>query len=1046
MSPSFFDSCEILERIGEGGSADVFHALRKGRDVAIKVLRDPERAGHRKRFLREGHLLRRLSHPGLVRCLEVIDEDQPAIVLELLRGETLNVRVARGPMSGDEAVLLASSVLRSLAFLHERGIVHRDVKASNIFLADDRRVVLMDLGLAADPGDPLATTLGDVLGTHAYMAPEQIAGAETDHRCDLYSLGITLYEALCGARPYQARGLASYLKLHRTGGARPVVEAAPHTPVRLAALVDRLMARDPAARPASAAVALAQLTGSAGIRRDLERPALVGRQGTRGALNAVVEVGGVLRIEGELGSGLGAVARLALRIARRDRLEYVTLRCRSRVGLPETIAALARELDAVCGPVAPVAGAIHAAVAGMVGEGGRFLVVVEDLDLGPPGLPDLLAQLATIRGLVMVVTGTLLPDAPAGRSVTLRPLRPAEVRVLVGSMLGSATVPAGLDAALCEVTGGLPALVVALLREQVARGAAWCEGAGDDGSPKWAWDPSVRLAPGEDASRLFHRALNFLTPAARLLVHALAVAGEPVPLDVLLDATGVEPSGADLGPALRGGLCVVSVEHGEEWVALRRAVLEPLIISAIDPFTRRQLHLALATSVRARSTGDWERRFLFLHDALGSRAPAATQHLVELGDWLVSGGRPVDGLDALDEATQLPLDDPRGLALLALARGDALRALSRLPEARAAVTAGRELAAEARDAALEARGDLSSFELYQCWGFPPPSEVAEAITAAARERPSARGFLLLGEERRRAGDLTLAQALAEQANSHAAPGPVDRVGVAARILLGRIACGRGALAEAGVILRGVATELRQVDRVHGAGEALALLADVHRLEGNLSASDEALRVADGLVRGRGLPWMLAHVSLLFAALHLACGDTAGAAEIARSQASCGEGHAPWTVRLAYLELLGELRTLAGDMPAALALHLRVVEAAEAAGDEPIRAFHAGMAAILTADAVGVSVAMEALRALHMPRPRALLLAAGARGSASPDLLRAALAEARDSGDRLLLLSLLHALRESPAEAREICEDAIHGLHGGLRVSFLDRPDVVWALG
>ncbi|MFN7145470.1 MAG: serine/threonine-protein kinase, partial [Myxococcota bacterium] len=309
MPPSLPPGVTIHERIGEGGIADVFRGEWRGREAAIKVLREPDRPGLRKRFVREGRLLQRLSHPGLVRCHAVVDGDVPMLVLELLLGASLDARLRDGAIPPAEAVHLAASALRALGYLHEQGIVHRDIKASNVWMGSDGRVVLVDLGLAADTSSPLTTTLGDILGTHAYMAPEQIAGAESDHRCDLYSLGVTLYEALCGARPYEAVGLAGYLQAHRAAGAPPIAGHVPDVPVRLAALVDRLMARDPAARPASAAAALALLTGGAGVRRDLEAPRMVGREGASGAIQAVIDGGGVLRVTGELGSGLGVVAR-----------------------------------------------------------------------------------------------------------------------------------------------------------------------------------------------------------------------------------------------------------------------------------------------------------------------------------------------------------------------------------------------------------------------------------------------------------------------------------------------------------------------------------------------------------------------------------------------------------------------------------------------------------------------------------------------------------------------------------------------------------------
>src|SRR5687767_9389426 len=99
--------CPLLERIGEGGIADVFRSELNGRDIALKVLRDTDRLSMRKRFLREGRLLQRLDHPGLVRCIEVFEGESPALALELLRGQPLDERIARQPMDGDEAMHLA---------------------------------------------------------------------------------------------------------------------------------------------------------------------------------------------------------------------------------------------------------------------------------------------------------------------------------------------------------------------------------------------------------------------------------------------------------------------------------------------------------------------------------------------------------------------------------------------------------------------------------------------------------------------------------------------------------------------------------------------------------------------------------------------------------------------------------------------------------------------------------------------------------------------------------------------------------------------------
>ena len=257
----------LEEKVGVGGLAEVWRATKGGRTVALKVLRERDDShAHRSRFLREGRLLLRLDHPGLPRCYEVHDGDQPYLALELLEGETLSSRIRRlGRLPFEQVTAIADYLLRILAYLHERGIVHRDVKSSNVFLADDRRVMLFDLGLSADPTDPLTTTLGDVMGTYAYMAPEQIAGAEIDHRSDLYSLGVTLYEAIAGERPFRGRGAAEFLQAHREGKAPSLAERLPDAPARLIDAIEQLMARDPVARPSSATIGLALLKGAGGV-------------------------------------------------------------------------------------------------------------------------------------------------------------------------------------------------------------------------------------------------------------------------------------------------------------------------------------------------------------------------------------------------------------------------------------------------------------------------------------------------------------------------------------------------------------------------------------------------------------------------------------------------------------------------------------------------------------------------------------------------------------------------------------------------------------
>ncbi len=1040
----------VHERIGEGGIADVFRAAWAGREVALKVLRDVDRVGLKSRFLREGRLLQRLEHPGLAGCHAVIDDEAPAILLELLRGEPLDVRVARAPLTGDEGVLVASSLLRTLGYLHERGVVHRDVKTSNVYMVDDRRVVLLDLGLAVEPGDPSVTTLGDIVGTHAYMAPEQIAGAETDHRADLYGLAVTLYEALCGERPFYARGLAGFLEAHRAGNSVPLIERVPGVPVRLAALIDRMMARDPAARPASAAAALALLTGTVGTRRGLEMPPLVGRSAAIGAIQSVIDAGGTLRVRAEVGAGAGVIARSARSAARAEQVEQATLRCRPNADVAACRAMLARELDAMIAPVAPTDEAIRAALGRLAAEGGRFLLVVEDLDSAPEGVSAWVRALAGVPGLALVVTGLgWETDGWPGRTIELRALQLSETRELVAGMLGTPSPPPGLDARIHAASSGLPALAVALMRELYERGVVWCEGLGEDGGLAWAFDPTAGVEPGDDVSRAFGRALATLPGAARALVETAAVAGEPLPLGVLLRAAGVDASGIDLGPARRIGALDVRVD-GEEWVTLRRAVLEPIVVGALPRERRRTIHAALARAAGEREIGEWERRFLTVHAARGAESPEHTQALLDLGEWLATTNRAAEALAVLDVASTLPLAGGRALARLALARGEALCSLARLPEARAAIDAGTVLAREAESPADRAGGDsaesaplgavgrrarLALAELHFTAGAMLSVDLAADVVQLAGHE-DVRGLLLAANLRYRLGDLAAAAADAERCAVLAADN--ERLEVGARLLAARVALTLGDTGRAVDRLRALVAELRGRHRHFVAAEALGWLAHALLAAGRLGAALEAATAAIDVSRVNALPWRFAFAEIRWAEIHIACGDLDTADAVLRRHAASGERGVPWFVRRAWLEAACALRDAHGDTPSALAAHLRAHRAGRAAGDHLVEAFHGGMSAILTAEVDGVANAAERLQSIGAHRALARLFLLGAVVGRDADLLDAAETEARASGDPLLYAAIL-GRRGGPGDGElrdELLAAAASGVYGPLRAALL----------
>jgi hypothetical protein len=275
----------LLATLGEGGMGVVYRARHRpsGRGVAVKVLhpRAIEREEHRQRFLREARILTRLEHPNIVRVFETGEIDGRGFIsMELLPGESLRRRLhRRGPLVPEEARELLAAAADALAYVHRRGIVHRDVKSDNLFLLAPRkdappsfraRVKLTDFGLARAVDTRSLTGTVSLLGTLAYMPPELLQGRPADARSDLYSLGVVAYEALTGRLPFEADGEAPLLVRIQTAGFVPLRRLAAEVPEPLAHLVESLLARDPRERPASAEALAAALERLDGVPNDLE--------------------------------------------------------------------------------------------------------------------------------------------------------------------------------------------------------------------------------------------------------------------------------------------------------------------------------------------------------------------------------------------------------------------------------------------------------------------------------------------------------------------------------------------------------------------------------------------------------------------------------------------------------------------------------------------------------------------------------------------------------------------------------------------------------
>jgi len=205
----------ILEQLGEGGMATVYKAYdtRLETDVAVKVIRtdelSPKALGRAlKRFEREAKALARLTHANIVKVTDFGEyEGRPYLVMEYLPGGTLKQRLAGGPMPWREAIRLLLPIARALDYAHRQGMIHRDVKPSNILITEDGDPLLTDFGIAKILDEEATVDLtgtSAAVGTPEYMAPEQATSKSVDARADIYSLGIVLYEILTGRKPFVA--------------------------------------------------------------------------------------------------------------------------------------------------------------------------------------------------------------------------------------------------------------------------------------------------------------------------------------------------------------------------------------------------------------------------------------------------------------------------------------------------------------------------------------------------------------------------------------------------------------------------------------------------------------------------------------------------------------------------------------------------------------------------------------------------------------------------------------------------------------------------
>jgi serine/threonine-protein kinase len=254
---------KVVQQIGEGGMGVVYLAEHPviGRKVAIKLLhnsfaKDSETVA---RFFNEARAIHLIAHPNLVEILDFgqTTDGQPYFIMEYLSGESLAERIARGPVPPDEAVSIVSQICDALQAAHEKKIVHRDLKPHNVYLLDQsgRQIVkILDFGVAKmstgwdaaqSGGQSVKTRTGSLMGTPLYMSPEQCRGSgKLDHRTDIYSLAVILFEMISKRPPFVAEGVGELFAKHMLEPAPSLAEFAPETPPHIVRAVARALSKD----------------------------------------------------------------------------------------------------------------------------------------------------------------------------------------------------------------------------------------------------------------------------------------------------------------------------------------------------------------------------------------------------------------------------------------------------------------------------------------------------------------------------------------------------------------------------------------------------------------------------------------------------------------------------------------------------------------------------------------------------------------------------------------------------------------------------------
>jgi TolB-like protein/predicted Ser/Thr protein kinase len=247
---TFAGRYQLIEELGRGGMGVVYKAedTKLKRTVALKFL--PSELTHipdvKDRFMREAQAAAALDHPNICTVYEFDEAEKKTFIsMAYVEGQSLRKKLESGPLALDEALRIALQVAQGLQIAHKKGVVHRDIKSANIMVTQDNQAKIMDFGLARMTGGTLITQEGMTMGTVAYMSPEQARGEEVDHRTDIWSLGVVLYEMLTGELPFKGEHEQAVVYSIRKDKPRPITELHSKIPVPIGQVVDKALEKNP---------------------------------------------------------------------------------------------------------------------------------------------------------------------------------------------------------------------------------------------------------------------------------------------------------------------------------------------------------------------------------------------------------------------------------------------------------------------------------------------------------------------------------------------------------------------------------------------------------------------------------------------------------------------------------------------------------------------------------------------------------------------------------------------------------------------------------